>query len=403
MTLLRNTNVTFQDSLFLSEFAELRTANPGNRFDFDAWSGAQGDLFIDDTSTGAGSATFDANARDFVLTPGGTNAADSGGKASHYPVPYTPGSGQEIDITGTMNAANKPGTMYIFLRSTVTGSATIETVEQVDWSAATTGVNWQYSQILRMSFQSLRVGRIQFALVRDGLPVKVAQITNDNERATGYWQYAVNRPYWRVFHDGANTVTEFGYGDSKNGIGFRFVMDDVYADATARAVCATVKSQGGAALLDMSGTPWATPVTAAKTVSTTLIPVVSVRVAALYSSLENLGLVIPSAFSVQTSNPVRYQLTLNPTLTGASFAAINATYSGVEFDTAATAVTGGYTIKVDTVSAGTNSIAAEAGLLGKVIMSLNAKGVADILTLSAIRTGAQDAAVWGFIDGREIR
>ena len=109
----------------------------------------------------------------------------------HYWTPYTPGNGQEIDITGTLNAANVAGgTAEVFLRSTVTGVTTLQTIPQADWTSASTGVHWQYSQIFRFSFQSLRVGRIQFSLVRCGIPLKCYEISNDNIRATGICQYA---------------------------------------------------------------------------------------------------------------------------------------------------------------------------------------------------------------------
>ena len=387
----------------MSMFGENRTANPGNRFDFDLGFGNQGGLLVDVIQGGSGTAVFQSNARDYLLTSGGITTNDVAEIAGHYPVPYTPGSGQEIDITGTMNAADKAGTMSVFLRSTVTGTTTLETVAQASWLANATGMDWKDSQIFRMTFQSLRVGTIQYWMVTSGVPVLVAEIDNDNERATGYWQYASNRPYWHVYSDATNTIIEFGYGDDKNGIGFRYVCSSLHADATARAICATVKSQGGPALLDMPGVPWTTPRITAVTVSTTLIPIVSVRVAALYNSIANYGLVIPTSFTMDTNNPIDYVITLNPTLTGPSWVATNATYNGVEYDVTATAITGGYDIYVDSLSAGTNSVIGADVALGRVIMALGTAGAQDILTISAIRTGASNASVRAYIHGKEIR
>lgn len=400
----KSPTVSFADSLYLSEFSELRTATPGNRADVEFTNDKQ-PLLVDDISSGNGSATHNANARDVVLAVGGAAEGDTGGMRLHYHVPYTPGSGQEIDITGTLDAAAVGGgTVYSFIRTSISGSTVTTTTEQANWTAATSGVDWSASQIFRLSFQSLKVGRIQFSLVRNGLPVKVHEITNDNVRATGYWQYPSLPFYWSIYNTATETVAEIGYGDATNGIGFMYVYDGVQSGATMRAICATGKSQGGLPLFDMPGFTFATSnKNTAKTVSTTLIPVLSIQVASTINSLTNRSVIIPEAYSLQINNPVRYQILYRPSLTGAAFAAVDATYSGVNVDTTASAVTGGVLIDEDYLSAGNNRVLGEAGLLGRIIMSLGYTGTSDILTLAAIRTGSQDATTYAKIKWREIR
>lgn len=386
--------------LTMSEFGERRVAAPGNRSDVEFIYDKQ-PLIYDDISAGTGSATHQANGRDVLLAIGGAGVGAIAGMRRRAWVPYTPGSGQEIDITGTVDAANLGGTMYAFLRSTVSGVTTLETVAQSAWDAATSGVNWQYSQIFRMSFQSLKVGRIQFAMSRAGGLVKVCEITNDNERVTGYWQSASLPPYWKIENEAANTVVEFGYGDEFNGIGFRYVMNGLKATATARAICGTVKSQGGVPLLEMPGYPFSTPIMATRTVSNALLPVLSIRVAATFNSLVNRSLAIPFSFAVQTDNPIDYVVLYRPSLTGASWSAVDATYSGMEYDVSATAVSGGVRVATDFASSGRASTAFGEGLLGRTIMSLGAS--ADILTLAAIRATGSNAAVKAAFDWKEIR
>lgn len=398
---------TPSDNLSMSEFGARRVESSDNRFDVEFLYDKQ-PLLVDDISSGTGSATHQTNGRHVLLAVGGAAIGATGGERAHSWITYTPGSGQEIDITGVLDAAAiGGGTAQVFLRSKVTGTVTLETIDQASWVAATSGVTWSYSQIFRISFQSLRVGRIQFSLVSGGIITKVAEILNDNERASGFWQYANLPPYWKVYNvtEGGvdKTVTEFGYGDDDNGVGFRYVWGSVQSTATAIAICSTVKSQGGGRLIDLPGTPWVTPILAAKTVSTTLIPLLSVRVASTFNSISNRALVIPTGWSVATDQPIDYALIYRPTLTGAAFAAIDATYNGVEYDNTASAITGGYRVEGDYITAAANNPRQAQGILERVIMSLGSTGTADILTIAAIRAGSSNASVRSYIKGKELR
>jgi hypothetical protein len=291
--------------------------------------------------------------------------------------------------------------MSVFLRSTVTGTTTLQTVSHTDWLDQFDH-DWRYSQIFRISFQSLRVGRIQFAMVHDGLIIKVAEILNDNLRATGYWQYANLPPYWKIYNDGANTVTEFGYGDELNGVGFRYVHSGTIAAAQALAICSTVKSQGGGRIENLPGTPWVTPIPSAKTVSTTLIPVLSLRVGATFNSLVNRASVVLQGYTIATTQPIDFAIIYRPALTGASWSAIDATYNGVEYDVTASAITGGYRIAGDYTAASVSNPTRVSGLLDRVLMSLGS-GTSDIISLSAIRAGSSDASVRAYLSGKELR
>jgi len=396
--------ITFQDTLYMSEFSELRTASPGNRSDVEFIYDKQ-PLLVDDISAGAGSAVHQSNGRDVLLSVGGTDPADQAGLRLHYWVPYTPGSGQEIDITGTFDNANiGGGTMYAFLRTTVSGSTTLQTIEQSNWDALSNGVNWQYSHICRISFQSLKVGRIQFAIVQGGLPYKVTEITNDDIRATGYWQYASLPPYWKIYNDSGNTVVEMGYGDESNGVGFRYVFSGTQSTATARAICETVKSQGGERLIDIPGYEFEIDnYLTLVAVSTTLIPVLSIRVASTFNSIANRSLIIPQSFSLLTNNTIVYRIFYRPTLTGPSWTAVDTGYSGVEYDVSASAITGGVRIDGDYVTSGiVNRPIVIGGLLSRVLMSLGSTGTSDILSIAAIRLTA-NADVYASLKWKEIR
>lgn len=395
-------STTPSDNLTMSEFSEFRVASPGNRADVEFIYDKQ-PLLYDDISSGSGTVVHQTASRDLLISINSGPSGTAAGMRQHYWTPYTPGSGQEIDITGTLdNAGLGGGTVYLFLRSNVSGSVVTTTYPQSGWLASRTGVDWSKSQIFRMSFQSLKVGRVQFALVRGGIPTKVLEITNDNIRNTGYWQQANQPPYWRLYNNGTNTIAEFGYGNENNGIGVQYVFSGIQPTATSRAICATVKSQGGASLFEMSGFPFVTPPTGTFTVSTTLIPLVSIRVASTFNGLTNRELVIPTGYSLQTDNAIQYLILYRPTLTNPNWQPINSAYSGVEYDISASAVSGGVQIDGDLLSSGVNQTARVSNVLGKIIMSLGS-GATDILTIAAVRTGSNNGTVRAVIKGIEVR
>jgi hypothetical protein len=388
--------LTRSDDFFSDAFQRLRVSNTDQRFDVEFLYDKQ-PLVMDEITGGAGSVTHNANSRDLTITAGGATTADEAGVFQNWYNPYTPGNSQFVALTGTLNGANLAGTCEAFLRSNITGSVTTEAVE-------VTGCNWQFSQIFLMDFQSLKVGRIRYGIDTAGLAVPTASIENDNKRATGYWQIAHAPIYWRIYNTATETITEVGYGDSLNAIGYRF--RSALSDAQhIRAICGTVKSEGGGKLLDLDGFPFRTPpAIATRTVSTTLIPIVSIQVQPTFNSLPNRSLVIPYEVSVQTDNPADYVLIRNGTLTGASFAQVDAN-SGVYADSAATAITGGTYIGGDLVASGGTRAGATQGLLtGKVPLSVNYAGTSgDILTIAAIRSAGVNAGVTAVIKWKEIR
>lgn len=394
----------FADSMSLDAFGRQRISNTGQRFDVEFTYDKQ-TLIIDEVTVGGATATHNSDGRDVTLAIGGTDANRSALLSGHYHVPYTPGNSQLIDITGTLDYAGIGGGIcQVFLRDGITG--TLHTVNQDSWGLDNAAdVDWSHSQIFSIDFQSLRIGRIRFNLVRDGLAVTVHQIVNDNLRSRGYWQMPGLPPYWRIYNEGDYTVSEIGYGDTANGVGFRYLVP-ADADASMLAVCATVKSEGGANLFDMPGFPFSAPVGApqpGKTVSNTLIPLLSIRPALTFNSLVNRSLIIPLRVSVFTSaQPIFFAVYLNPTLTNATFA--NAiTGSAVEYDIAATALTGGTQINGDFVAANNRGGVERIDL--RVPLSLNIAGtVGDILTIAAYRATNVDASgTHAEINWKEIR
>jgi hypothetical protein len=389
---------TRADDGYNDAFQRLRVSNTDQRFDAEFLYSKQ-PLLFDEIAAGAGVATHNAQSRDVTLATNGTALADGVGLFQHWYNPYTAGNSQEVIITGTLNEANlSSGTVQAFLRSSVTTDTTVETVD------ITSAADWRYSQIFVIDFQSLKVGRIRFALDQSGLAVPVASIENDNERVGGYWQMANAPVYWKVYNTDSDSVTEFGYGDSSNAVGFIF-RAPISAAHKARAICTTVKSEGGGDLLDIAGFPFsAGNGVTSRAVSTTLLPLVSIQLKTTFGAGTNRGIVIPTGFSIANDNPVFYQLIVNGTLTGASFASVDAN-SLCNVDVSASAITGGRVISSGYAGVGgTRSGASEKGITNKTPLSVNYVGTTgDILTLAAVRFGNTNAATGAALEWREVR
>lgn len=393
-------------------FGRLRVSGTGQRLDAEFIYNKMPDLFDEVTSNGT--VTHNANSRDLTLALSDANNGSYATMRSH-PVPYTPGNSQLWEGTGTLNGAGiSGGTTECFLRSSISGSVTEVVSEQSNWwmmrQNANYTLDWSKSHIFQIDFQSLKVGTIRFGIVHNGQTVPVTHIHNSNVRASGYWQLPSLQSYWRLYTTGGTTYMEIGYGDEANAVGFRHKVD-ANASATMRAVCCTVKSEGGDNLIDMSGFQRGTDRgVSPATVSTTLVPLISIRARSTFNSFPNLGLIRPNAYSAQSNEAVLLRVVEGGTLTGASWSNVDTNNSIAEVDTSASAISGGRVIGLPDYIYATSSGAAATrlsqsadGLLGKAILWDRQGSESGIISLCAVRTGAADASVLAALHWDELR
>lgn len=401
MSNLRNVAIAYQDSWNIDAFGRARVSNTGQRFDAEFIYDKQ-PLLFDEVTVSGGTVVYNADSRDVTLNANNTTTGTLSGLIQKWNNPYTPGNSQLVEITGTLNEANLEGEVSFFLRDGITGLENETTQE--NWLNPTLDLDWTKSQILMMDFQSLKVGRIRFFLVRDGVPTKLHEITNDNRYVAGYWQYPALPVCWKIYNTETHTVSEMVYGNQTNGIGIRFKTLK-NAGAKMRAICCTVKSEGGAELFDMKGFVFsADSGLTAKTVSTTMIPIISIRVKQFFKTVPNGSLTIPLSYSVQSDNPLLYKIILNPaTLTGANFQDVDAD-SAVQVDISATAYTGGSVVYSDYLATGgRNTVQQVQGLLGRILLSVTPNNTLSTITIVAVRTTSSNASTFGQIGWKEIR
>lgn len=405
-----STSIYFGDSANLDAFGLLKVGEPANRFDAEFTYGKLEEIFDEIIGSGGGSITHDTNARHLLLETAGIGLLNSA-KICSFPIPYTPGNSQNIEITGVLNYANiTDGVAQLFLRSKTTGSVTEEVYDQADWNikgistySLHSDVNWSLSHIFDIDFQSLKVGRIRYRLNRGGNPIGLHEIYNDNLRNTGYWQNPSLPVYYKVYNDATYSYMELGYGNENNAVGFRYRIP-LNASASMTAICSTVKSGAGTMLFEMNGYPQSIDRgVSAKTVSTAIIPLLSIRSLATFSSIENLTISIPREISVQTNNPIRLIVYQGTTLTGASWSNVDTVSSTMEYDISATALTGGRIIHSDYIGTSKNTNTSLKGLLGKAVLWYRENIDNGTLTIAAVRSDSTNASVLIGLKWEEIR
>lgn len=394
---------------YTDTFGSLAVSSPDTRLDVEFLYDKQPDYFDETTTNGV--VTFNANRRDLEL---GLFAAADGDNATmlSHPNVYTPGNAQEVKLTGVFDAASLGGgTMECFLRSSVTGTPVdIAVTPQSSWENLTSGVDWATSHIMGIEFQSLKVGSIDFFVFPNGVKTRVCRINNDNTRLTGYWQ-TPNLPCgWRLYCTATETIAEMLYGDENNGVGFRYRVPSNSA-AKMRAICCTVKSRGGGALRDLPGVPRAIDMgVTPKTVSTTLIPLISIRSKATFGGVPNNILTIPENFALQASDAIKFEIIQGGTLTGPSWVDVDTTGSCMEYDVTATAISGGQKIYSEYLPANssgpsaTRTTSVGEGVLGKTVLWNRRSSQSNVLTIAAIRTSGSDSTTtFAAMDWEELR
>lgn len=373
-------------------------------------------LLWEHVTAGTGTATYTQALNSSVLATAGAGAGAKAMRRSKVYWRYTPNKSHLIRMTGVLAYAGTPtgaaeariglndddngvffgrdATGYfVCVRSDTTGAVVDTKTRQEDWDdpldgTGPSGITIDFTKSLIFSFNFLWLGSgpVRFSLLHDGQDVEVhAHIS----ALVGPYMRTANLPLsYEVVNDG--------------GAG---------SDISVLATCVAIESEGGQAsepgLPFQAGTAGSL-VTCAN--SATLTPVFTVRLRDTFGGLTYRGHVRPKSLDfLNTANaPGYYQLVWNAaTLTGATFANnSDATNSGVEYDTAATALTGGTVIQSGYIPNG--GAGANAGLGGsgpapeKLILARTYANMRDTLTLAARGIGGA-ITLAAALSYREIR
>ena len=369
-------------------FGRLRVSQPYTLFDSQNRYAA--DNQFDVATTGTGTTTFLSNeaAVKMEVTAGGVGSVK---RQTYRSFPYQPGKGllvlatfvmdgnQSLNLTqrvGYYNDSNGvffqrvDGTYAFVLRSSVTGSPSdARTVTQANWNgdkldgtgASGLTLDPSKAQILWMDFEWLGVGSVRCGFIINGEYIVCHTFNNANDISNVYMTTAILPVRYEISTSSA-------------------------VAASMKAICCSVVSEGGFEQTSIDHV-------ARRTTSFTNIdtaafyPIVSIRMA----SGRTGSVILPNRvqFLPLTSQNYEVALIKNATLTGATWAATVPSDANVDYDVAATAMTGGTIAQTDYVtstgSGGTVNTSIATGYNWDLQLGATIAGVSDVYTLG-VRT-----------------
>jgi hypothetical protein len=373
-------------------FGRLRVSEPYTLFDSRARYYDHND-FSSSTSTGA-TVVYDANGSTYQLNVTAANGS-SVIRETKRVFPYQPGKSLLVMTTFCMNTPKtnlrqrvgyfttnngiyfeNDGTYnYLVIRSYSSGALVEDRVRQDAWDNPFAGLNVDRTQIFWTDVEWLGVGSVRCGFVVNGAYVLCHTFHHANVagNTTTYMTTAVLPVRYEI----TNTAGTSGA-------------------SMMRQICSTVISEGGYNAFTYSETAGRGTSVLRLSSAGTYYPVVSIRL----DSTRLDAIVLPRQVDVlsPTVNYYRWKLVLNPTLTGATFAGHSATGT-VEYDTAATAISGGTELQAGYVSSRELSVLGAdefAFQLGRTLA-----GVSDIVTLAMAAT-SNNADVLAQIGWQEI-
>jgi hypothetical protein len=378
-------------------FGRVRVSAPYTLFD------SQNRYAIDnqfDTSTATGGSTTylpnESSVRMDVTTSSGSEVV----RQTYRCMPYQPGKGllclatfvmnspktglrQRVGYFGTQNGVflqQADSTVSFVLRSYISGSVSdARAINQADWNGDKldgTGVSGYTldltkAQILWMDFEWLGVGSVRCGFIIDGQYIVCHTFENANDITSVYMTTAI--------------------------LPVRYEITNTAATASAssmKQICSSVVSEGGYEQTSIEHVARRT--TTRTSISTTFLPLVSIRLA---STALN-AVVLPVKFNVMptsTGDDFEVILAKNSTgLTGASWAAVSSD-ANVEQDTSATAMTVGTIVDLQYVKASnqsSGSINQPAAYNWDLQLGSSLTGTSDIYTLGIrVLSGSSGAAI----------
>ncbi len=386
-----NPSYTVINGTNVDAFGRVRVSQPYTLFDSQNRYAADDQFEV--STTGTGTSSFLSNEATVKLEVTGAGVG-SVIRQTYRSFPYQPGKGllilttfvmdsstsanltQQVGYYNTQNGVffKRTGSTNSFVlrsNSTPTPGTPSDTriVNQSSWNGDKldgTGdsgftLDTTKAQILWMDFEWLGVGSVRCGFIIDGQYIVCHTFTNANEIASVYMTTAILP------------------------VRYEIVTTTAAVAASMKTICCSVVSEGGFEQTSIDHVARRTTVLG--TIGTTFLPVVSIRLA----SGRTGAVVIPNRVQILPTTSQNYEIALvkNPTLTGATWASTVPSNSNVEFDVAATAMTGGTIAQTDFLASntagGTGSTSFANAYNFDLQLGATIAGVSDIYTVG-IRT-----------------
>jgi hypothetical protein len=370
-------------------FGRLRVSEPYTLFDSQSRYAA--DNQFDTAVTGTGTTTYnvDQASVSMTVTSGGVGSVV---RQTFRTFPYQPGKGLLVLATFVMNTSTSAnltqrvgyfntqngvffqrqgGVNSFVLRTNITGTPSdARAVTQANWNgdkldgSGPSGLtlDLDHPQIMWMDFEWLGVGSVRCGFIINGIYVVCHTFETANVYGSTVYMTTAILP-----------------------VRYEITTTTAAVAATLAQICSSVVSEGGFEQTSIDHVARRTTILG--TIGTTFLPLVSIRLA----SGRTGAVVLPNRVQVLPTTSQNYEvvLTKNPTLTGATWASTVPSDSNVEFDVAATAMTGGTIVQSDYLASntagGTGSTSFSNAYNFDLQLGASIAGVSDIYTVG-IRT-----------------
>lgn len=321
----------------------------------------------------------------------GTNGAKSRLR-THDQVRYQAGAAPHIKMT----IYSDVGTLYSVVRTSTSGSVQEALVEQSAWSEIPSAIDVTKGNIYEIMYQWLGVGEVMYFV--NGILRNIVE--NAGLLSKPYMKTADLPLSFEIVNDGSLQKIRFGQFDDNDGVFFEIRRPAGAGQFTY--ICSSARILNG---LDYPTVSYG--YTRALTgVSTTLIPLFSLRVKNLFNAINSRIQILPSLLTCfAETREGAFVMTLNPTLTGANFSATSPS-PGAEIDIAASAMSGGEELAHFGLGANASAVIPLTDLFtiaGTKIRKQAFTGTSDIFTIGVIREGNQDFNPRASLNWKEVR
>ena len=407
--------ITLVDSPAIDAFGRLRVSQPSYVFDSQNQYDTQ-PLLFNVAVTNSGSITHLPNESTVQLNLNTASGNKIVRQTKQY-FRYQPGKSTLILLTGVLGTSKTnlrrrigyfdgnngmffeqiaPGEgttgLRIVIRTSTSGSPVDTAEDQNSWNidkmngSGPSGIDLEMDkgQIFLIDFEWLGVGRVRFGFVIDGLIYYCHQVLNTNFLSTVYATTA-NLPVRCEMENLGTTATS----------------------STMKSICNSVSSEGGYDKVGFSFS--ASNGTTTKSV-TTRVPILSIRQRPTFNSITNrMEFDITNIQIFASTYSAFYEIVLNGSLTSGNFVNVNSGYSGMSYDTSATAISGGIVIAEGYAAAGgpgSNAIGLVSNQLTRIPLGLDIYGNnADTLSIVAtcMEASPKASVISALFSWQEIR
>jgi hypothetical protein len=375
-----DSGVSIKDGPNLDAFSRLRVSQPVTAFSSQFTYNLNPLLFEQIASGTGATVTHDTSNRNTLLTFASTPTGGQAYMQSYEFIPYQPSKSQLVFITFSMVAGvantlkfaglsdgnngiefqlNGTTPQFVIYSDTTLGD---QTVVQSSWNldkldgTGTSGITLDVTktQILVIDFQALYVGRVRVGFDIGGQIIYCHEFLHAN---------VVEHPYIQT----ANLPVRVG------------MTCTATVSTTMRFICSAVVSEGGIDSAALFGYDFAVSNSTDVSVTTSATHILSIRPKTTFNSLTNRIKLIPTGIDIiitsSGSNTVFWELVIGQTLTSATAADVNTTFSGTEVLTGGTL--SGSPIVIDSgyaTSSNQSKAAFDSTLSTRYPLTLNAAG-----------------------------